>query len=53
MVAESTYVAIGEPITVASGQAELNLREMAFGRGGKTESLQEMGEAPHYLSLVR
>src|ERR1700681_1031137 len=39
MVAESTYVATREPITTASGQAELNLRETAFGRGEKTDSL--------------
>jgi hypothetical protein len=40
MVAESTCVANREPITIASGQAELNLRETPFGRGEKTDSLQ-------------
>jgi two-component SAPR family response regulator len=40
MVAESTSVATREPIIVASGQAELNLREIAFGQERKSESLQ-------------
>jgi DNA invertase Pin-like site-specific DNA recombinase len=37
-------VATREPITIASGQAELNLRETAFGRGEKTDSLQIVQE---------
>ena len=39
-LASSCAIATEPPITIASGQAELNLRKIAFGQGKKRDALQ-------------
>jgi len=40
-LASSCAIATEPPITIASAQAELNLRKIAFGQGKKRGSLQQ------------